>query len=95
MRVDAENVRAIAELARLELGPDEISVYTAQLGQIIEYVDALGEVDTSGVDPMAHVLPLANVLRDDDVQASMPQSETLRNAPDTDGAFYRVPRIIE
>ena len=54
----------------------------------------LGQLDTKNVEPMAHALPLANVLREDEVEASLPIEKVLQNAPETDGAFFKVPKVI-
>ena len=66
----------------------------AQLETILEYVDKLSQVDLSGVEPMAHALPLHNVLRDDVVEPSLPLERVLMNAPETDGPFFKVPKVI-
>ena len=68
--------------------------FTAQLESILEYVAQIGEVDVSGVEPMAHALPLKNVLRADVVVGAMPLEKVLQNAPDVDGQFFKVPKVI-
>ncbi len=84
----------MAKLARLELQPGELEKFTPQLESILEYVAKLAEVDTAGVEPMAHAVPLRNVLREDVVEPSLPVEEVLKNAPATDGRFFRVPKVI-
>ncbi len=67
---------------------------TGQLESILGYIEKLKEVDTTGVEPMAHALPLYNVLREDIVEESLPLNEVLQNAAETDGAFFKVPKVI-
>ena len=67
---------------------------TGQLESILGYIAKLSEVDTTGVEPMAHALPLHNVLREDVVEPSLPLEKVLQNAPETDGPFFKVPKVI-
>lgn len=85
----------IALLARLELSEEEKDLFSKQLGSIIQYIKKLNELDTGTVEPTAHVLPLHNVFREDEVQPSLPREMALQNAPEKNEQFYRVPRIIE
>lgn len=85
----------IALLARLNLSQEEKDLFSRQLGSIIEYIKKLNELDTSNVEPTAHVLPLHNVFREDKVQPSLPREMALQNAPERNEQFYRVPKIIE
>jgi aspartyl-tRNA(Asn)/glutamyl-tRNA(Gln) amidotransferase subunit C len=91
----AEQVRYVAALARLELAPDEEGRLTGQLNAILEYMGQLAEVDTAGVEPTSHVLPLTNVLRDDVVRAGLSTAEALANAPAAEQGHFAVPKIIE
>jgi aspartyl-tRNA(Asn)/glutamyl-tRNA(Gln) amidotransferase subunit C len=91
-RADVEHV---ARLARLQLGDDELEQIRAQLSAILTYIDKLRALDTAGVEPTSHAVPLVNVLREDEVEPSFPRDEMLANAPDRAGEFFRVPRIIE
>jgi aspartyl-tRNA(Asn)/glutamyl-tRNA(Gln) amidotransferase subunit C len=95
LKLSNEEVKHIAKLSRLALTEDEAAEYASQLSQIIEYVEQLNNLDTSCVEPTSHVMRLDNVLVDDIPGTSLPREEALRNAPDTDGKFYRVPKIIE
>jgi aspartyl-tRNA(Asn)/glutamyl-tRNA(Gln) amidotransferase subunit C len=95
LKLSNEEVKHIAKLSRLALTEDEAAEYASQLSQIIEYVEQLNNLDTSSVEPTSHVMRLDNVLVDDIPGTSLPREEALRNAPDTDGKFYRVPKIIE
>ncbi len=89
------NVEHIAHLARLHLSPEEEVKFGTQLNSILTYVEKLNELDTSGVEPTSHVLPLCNVMREDEVRDSLIKDEALANAPDRYRDFYRVPKIIE
>lgn len=85
----------VAKLARLELTDDEKARLRDQLGQILEHAAAVGEVAADDVPPTASPIPRANVLREDEPEPSLPVDEALRNAPDRDGARFKVPRIVE
>jgi aspartyl-tRNA(Asn)/glutamyl-tRNA(Gln) amidotransferase subunit C len=91
----ADQVRWVAHLARLECQPDEIALFTEQLGKIIDYVEQLKEVNTDGVPPLAHCLPIHNVFRGDETTPSLPASEALANAPLRKGDFYSVPAVLD
>jgi aspartyl-tRNA(Asn)/glutamyl-tRNA(Gln) amidotransferase subunit C len=93
-KITVEQVRHVAKLARLALDEQHIQKYAGQIESILEYVAKIGQLDMTGVEPMAHALPLQNVLREDEVQPSLPLEEVLKNAPDTDGPFFKVPKII-
>jgi aspartyl-tRNA(Asn)/glutamyl-tRNA(Gln) amidotransferase subunit C len=94
-RIDAEQVRKVAKLSRLELTDAEIDEFTGQLGAILEYVEKMNELDTADVEPLAHCLPISNVLREDRVQPSLGTDATLANAPQHDGPFFKVPKILD
>jgi len=95
VKITAEVVAYLAELARLRLEPDEAERMQHDLEAILGYVEKLGEIDTSEVPPTAHVLDMAARLRADRVSGVLPVSEALRNAPEhTDGAMV-VPKVIE
>ena len=84
----------MALLARLQLTAVELDTLTSQLGQIVGYVDQLAEVDTTGVEPMAHAVELHNVFADDRVQPSLPRDAALANAPRDNGRGYLVPAVL-
>lgn len=94
-RIDTEQVKKVAKLARLELTEDEITEFTGQLGAILEYVEKMNELDTTDVEPLAHCLPITNVLRDDEIRDSLGTEKTLVNAPERDGPFFKVPKILD
>ena len=93
-KITAEQVVHVAKLSRLELSDEQRRKFAAQLESILEYVAKISQVDVSGVEPMAHALPLHNVLRDDVVEPSLPLEKVLMNAPDVDGPFFKVPKIL-
>jgi aspartyl-tRNA(Asn)/glutamyl-tRNA(Gln) amidotransferase subunit C len=93
-RVTPDLVRHVAKLARLQLDEAHVAKYTAQLESILGYVNKIQEVDVSGVEPMAHAAPLHNMLRDDVAEPGLPRDKVLQNAPETDGPFFKVPKVI-
>lgn len=95
MRIDRRQVEHIARLARLSISEEDKELFGSQLSTILEYIEKLNELDTADVEPTSHVVDLTNVMRDDAPAPSLPPEEALKNAPDRDGTFYRVPRIIE
>ncbi len=90
-----EEVLHIAELAKLKLTEEEIRLYQEQLGRILEYFKKLEELDTTDVEPMAHVLDVSNVLRPDEPRPSVSQEEALKNAPKRRDGYFEVPQVIE
>jgi aspartyl-tRNA(Asn)/glutamyl-tRNA(Gln) amidotransferase subunit C len=99
-RVTVEEVERVAELARLELTPDERARMLRDLNNILDYVAELNELDTSGVVPLAQVSELeaeadASVVRDDALETSLDRATVAEQAPETDGVFFKVPKVIE
>ncbi len=94
-KIDAQQVRKVAKLARLDLTEAEIEEFTSQLGAILEYVEKMNELDTAEVEPLAHCLPIHNGFRADEVRESLGTEKTLANAPQRDGPFFKVPKILE
>ena len=94
MPLTLTEVEKIALLSRLMLSEDELQRMTRQLGDILGYMDLLGEVDTTGVEPMAHARDLANVFRDDAVRPSLEREQALANAPHRDEECYLVPAVL-
>lgn len=94
MSLTAADVEKVALLGRLLLSPEELESMTAELAQIVTYVDQLAEVDTAGVEPMAHAVPLHNVTKDDVVAPSLPRGEALANAPKHNDEGYQVPAVL-
>lgn len=89
------DIHDVAHLARLALTPTEEARFGAQLGDVLAYMEQLEEVDVSGVEPMAHAVPLSNVARPDAVRPSLPHEEALRNAPAQANGLFVVPKIVE
>ena len=94
-RITLAQVEHVARLARLDLGPEEKERMRGQLDAILGYVAQLRRVDTTGIEPTAHVLPLVNVFREDEVRPSYPADAMLANAPEPEDEQFRVPRILE
>ena len=88
-------IKYVANLARIALTPEEEARLGSQLGDILGYVKKLEELDISDVEPMAHAVPLDNVLRADEVQPSLSNDEALANAPKAANGLFMVPKIVE
>ena len=95
MKITVKDVQYVANLARLELTDEELENLTKQLDGILTYMNKLNELDTEGIEPLSHVLPLKNVYREDKVTSSLPVEEVLKNAPCREGGFFKVPKVIE
>lgn len=95
MPITKDDVKYIANLARLKLTDKETEYFTGQLSNIINYVDQLKELDTSNIEPTTHAMPMQNVFREDVVKQSLKTEDVLKNAPATENALFKVPRIIE
>lgn len=91
--ISEEEVRHVANLARLGLTDDEVTKMSGQLGAILESVEQIGELDLKDVPPTANALSLTNVLRPDEPHAELPLDEALSTAPDAAGDLFAVPRI--
>jgi aspartyl-tRNA(Asn)/glutamyl-tRNA(Gln) amidotransferase subunit C len=94
MSLSRQDIEKVALLARLRLSDAEAQTMTAELGKVVAFVDQLAEVDTDGVEPMAHAIELSNVFRDDHVAPSLPREEALANAPHHDERGYLVPAVL-
>jgi len=95
MKVTRQTIEHVAGLARLNLNEVEKQRLTSELENIISYVDKLNELDTSCVKPMEHVIPINNVLRDDEAVKSFDRGKILANAPAQDKGCFKVPKIVE
>jgi aspartyl-tRNA(Asn)/glutamyl-tRNA(Gln) amidotransferase subunit C len=95
MEISQKEVAYLAHLARLELSDRELELFAEQLKEILAYVEKLKSVSIEGIPPTTHVLDLRNVFREDEVRPPLDQGQALSNAPDREGPFFRVPRIIE
>jgi aspartyl-tRNA(Asn)/glutamyl-tRNA(Gln) amidotransferase subunit C len=94
-RIDQAEVRKVAKLARLDLTEAEVAEFTGQLVAILDYVGEMNRLDTEGVEPLAHCLPITNCLREDVVHPSLGADKALANAPDRDEDFFKVPKILD
>lgn len=94
MKLTIEEVRSIAELARLDLTEDEINLYAGQLSEVLNYFERLQELDTSHIEPTASVLPLTNVLRPDVPGRPLSPEEVIANAPDSEDNQFRVSAVL-
>ena len=92
--LSADDVRAIADLARLELSEDDVALYQRQLSAILDYFQKLEELDTSHIDPTASALPMRTVMRADEADQPLPLDAALANAPDSDGQQFRVRSVL-
>lgn len=95
MNLTSADVRKVASLARLKVTDEDVNSLLGDLSAILEYVDVLNEVDTTGIEPMVHAVELHDVLRTDVLRESLSREAALQNAPRTDGKYFLVPTIIE
>ncbi len=91
--ISIKDVEHVAKLARLELTEEEKEKFTKQLGAILEYAQQMNEIDTTGVEPMAHAIPVVNVMREDVPEYRQTKEELMANAPVEENGFFRVPKI--
>lgn len=95
MELSLDTVRAIAELAKLELTEDEITLYAGQLSNILGYFDHLSQLDTSHIDPLASVLPLSSVMRADVTKPALAPEVAISNAPSAQDQQFRVSAVLD
>jgi aspartyl-tRNA(Asn)/glutamyl-tRNA(Gln) amidotransferase subunit C len=95
LKITKDEVTHVARLARLEFTEAETEKFTSQLNNILMYMEMLNRVDTTGVAPMTHAIAQQNAFREDQVKPSLSRDNTLANAPDARGDFFRVPKVIE
>ncbi len=91
-KIDIEH---IARLARLDLSEPDKERMRSQLDAILTYIEKLRQLNTDNVEPTSHAIPMLNVMREDEIRPCLPREEMLTNAPEREGDFFRVPRIIE
>ncbi len=94
MSLSREDVEKVSLLARLQLSDDELDVMTGQLAQVVDYFEQLNELDTDGIEPMAHAVEIANVFAADEFRPSYDREVVLANAPKRDEECYRVPAVL-
>lgn len=93
--LDLQDVKRVAELARLELSDEEAERMAASLGQILDHVEALQALDTEGIVPTAHAIPLATPMRPDEPEPGIDPERALGNAPRREGDAFAVPKVLE
>ena len=93
-RISPDDVAHVAHLARLDLTAEEVELFTEQLGAVLEHAADVAALDTAGVPPTAHPLPLVNVLRDDVQRPSLDRDEVLAQAPAAEDGMFRVPPVL-
>ncbi|MGB9792150.1 MAG: Asp-tRNA(Asn)/Glu-tRNA(Gln) amidotransferase subunit GatC [Thermacetogeniaceae bacterium] len=94
MKLTREEVEHVALLARLALSEEEKEQFRVQLSSVLEYAEIINRLDTEKVPPTYHILPIQNVERPDEVHETLSLEETFQNAPQREGNFFKVPRII-
>lgn len=95
MKISQTDVEKVARLSRLSLAPEDLEIMRAQMDVVLGYVDKLNELDTEGIEPMAHAVPMANAFREDEVKPSIGVERALQNAPASGDACFTVPKVIE
>ena len=95
MSLTPEDVQHIALLARVGLTPEELERYRSQLSDILEHFQVLQEIDTEGIPPTGHSVPLESVMREDEPRPSSPKEEVLANAPHRQEDYFRVRAVLE
>jgi len=93
-KITAADVRHVATLARLDVTDDEVELFAHQLAAVLEHAEDVEALDTEGVPPTAHPMPLVNVLRDDVARPGVDRAEVLAMAPEAEDGRFRVPRIL-
>ncbi len=94
-KIDEITVRKVAKLSRLEVSDQQVHKLASQLNSILDYVNKLNELDTADIEPLAHCLPVQNVMREDNIQQSLGTDKVLTNAPERDDNHFIVPKIID
>ena len=94
MKIDIEEARHVARLARMELTSEELERFRQQLDSILQYMDKLRELDTSGVEPTSQVIPMATVVRADVTSVPLGRESSMANAPEAEEGCFKVPRIV-
>ena len=89
------DIAYIARLARISLSDEESARFSAQFGRLFDFIRELQQLDVGHVSPTAQVIPLSNVMREDELRPCLTQEEALANAPDRDGPYFKAPRILE
>lgn len=93
-KIDEAQVRRVALLSRLELSDEEVTQFSGQLSDIVTYIEKLNELDTDNVEPLAHCLPVHNVLREDVPAPSLTNDQALANAPERVDEYFKMPKVL-
>ncbi|MFZ9220866.1 MAG: Asp-tRNA(Asn)/Glu-tRNA(Gln) amidotransferase subunit GatC [Sediminibacterium sp.] len=94
MQVDEKLVSHLAHLSRLNVAPEKMGKLVSDMQDLVGFVEQLNNLDTTGTEPLMHMGSNVNVLREDIVAGSISREEALKNAPNTDGVFFKVPKVI-
>jgi len=95
MPILVEDVEHIAKLAKLKFSDAELQKLAGELDEILEYIKKLNELDTKTVEPLSHPIDISNVMRADVVAPSLPPEDAVKNAPESQGTFFKVPKVIK
>ncbi len=95
MSVSEKDVKYIANLAKLQLTEEEVVSFAGDMSKILQYMEMLSELDTTNVEPLEHVIELDSRFRKDVALPPLPHDDALKNAPDADSDYFRVPKVIE
>lgn len=95
MKLTRAEVEHVAKLANLQLSDEETLMFQEQLSSILSFVDKLSELDTDDVEPTSHVLPMTNVMREDQPHQSLDNDTALSNAPDEEDGYFKVPAVMD
>ena len=95
MKLNNETITKIAHLARLEVNDSEREVLMEDMNKILSFMEKLNELDTTGVEPLIYLTNEVNVYREDEVQKEITVEEALQNAPNHDGIYFRVAKVID
>ncbi|OEJ99657.1 Asp-tRNA(Asn)/Glu-tRNA(Gln) amidotransferase subunit GatC [Roseivirga misakiensis] len=95
MKVEKKDIDKIAHLARLNIQPEQEQQLLADMNNILDWVDKLSELDTDGVEPLTHITQEVNSLRADKVESTLSTEEGLKNAPEKEGSFFKVPKVLK
>ncbi len=94
MKVTSDDVEHVATLANLELSSEELATFTAQLDSILTFFEKLQELDTEGIEPTFQISVFHNPFREDKVEPSISEEDALKNAPEKDNGYFKVPKVI-
>ena len=94
MKIKTNQLKYVANLARISLSKKETALFSKQLNGILKYMDKLNKLDTKKIEPMSHALNIVNVFREDKIRESLDRKDALRNAPSAKEGFFQVPKVI-